>query len=80
MATEAGPEGEAGGHVETVEFVVVGFGQVFIAFNYDDVTSGAGAASAAGMLQMDVEIESDVEKRFAFSMIVIGKLSGFELD
>jgi len=80
LATEAGPEGEAGGHVETIKFVVVGFGQVFVAVDYDDVASGAGAASSAGMLEVNVEIEGDVENGLAFSVIVVGKLSGFELN
>ena len=80
LAAETGPESEAGGHVETIELVVVGFGQVLVAVDYDDVASGAGATSSAGMLEVNVEIEGDIENGLAFSVVVVGKLSGFELD
>ncbi len=56
LATEAGAKGQTGGHFQTVEFVVFGFGQIGFAFFYDHVAGGTGAASAAGMFQMDVTI------------------------
>ena len=44
------------------------------------VAGGAGAASAAGMLELDTEVHGDVEDRFGFSVLLVGKFSGLELD
>ena len=44
------------------------------------VAGGAGAASAAGVFELDAEVHRDVENRFGLAVLVVGKLSGLELD
>src|SRR5260221_11286907 len=42
------------------------------------MAGGAGVVSAAGMLQMNAEIEGDVEQGFRLAVIFVGQLPGFE--
>jgi arginyl-tRNA synthetase len=71
---------EAGRHIQPVEFVVFGFRQVFIAFHDDYVTSGAGAASAAGMIQVDAAPERHIQHRLAFPVIAVGEFAVLKLN
>ena len=50
LAAKSRPKRQACRHVQPVQFIVFGFGQIFLAFLNDHVARGAGAASAAGML------------------------------
>ena len=49
-------------------------------FGHDDVARSAGAVSAAGMFQMDSEVQADVEKRFGLAVLVVRQFSRLELD
>jgi hypothetical protein len=48
--------------IEAIEFVVVGgIGiEILIALLDDDVAGGAGAASSAGVFDLDAEVDGDV--------------------
>ena len=44
------------------------------------MAGGAGAASAAGVLKLDSEVDGDVQDRLGFAVFVVGELAGLELD
>ena len=44
------------------------------------MAGGAGAASAAGVIEMDVEVQRHIQNGFALAMVPIGQLSGFIFD
>lgn len=70
---------EVRGHVDAIQLVIVGFGQMSIVaiFNYN-VTGGASAVSTAGVFQMDSKVEGNVEQRFGFSVPFVWQFSGLE--
>ena len=41
------------------------------------MAGGAGIVAAAGMLQVNAEIEGDVEQGFRLAVILVGQLPGF---
>jgi len=43
------------------------------------MASGAGAASAAGMLQVEVIVHRYIQQRFGLSVVLIGQLTGLKL-
>ena len=69
------------GHIHAVQFVIISFGEVGVeAFLHHHVTGGAGAVAAAGVLQVDAEVQRDVEQRFRLTMALIGQIAGLEFD
>jgi len=61
LTAKAGTKRETGGHIETVQFIVFGFGEIRLAVLHQNVACGASAAAAASVFQMDAEIHCDVE-------------------
>jgi hypothetical protein len=60
--------------------ILVGFDKIAVAGFHDYVAGGAGAASAAGVLNVDSAVQRDIQQRLALAVFVVGKLPGFELD
>ncbi len=81
MASEARFEGEVAGGLDAVELVVIHRRKVDLGAGFHvHVAGGAGATSAAGMLELDAEIQGHIQDRFGFPMLLVGKFSGLELD
>jgi len=80
LATEPGIELEISGLLDAVHFVVFHFGKIFHALFHDDVTGGAGAASSAGVLEVEVVVHGDIEKGFRLAVFFVGQLAGFEFE
>jgi hypothetical protein len=78
LAAEARSQGQTRSHVETVGLVIVHLRQVFHTVFNDDVAGGARTIAAASVLELDAEIQTNVEKRFRFPVLVIRQLAGFE--
>ena len=79
LAAEPGMQREAGRHVQAVGFVIVHLRQVPVCpVLHDHVTGRTGAASTAGVFEMNAVIQSDVEEGFRLPMIGIRKLTRFE--
>lgn len=55
-------ERQAGGLIQAIELVVIGgvWAQVVVTLLDDHMAGGAGAASSAGMFDMNAEVEGDV--------------------
>ena len=53
---------QAGGLIEAVEFIVVGWvgAQILVSLFDDHVAGGARAAASAGVFDMDAEVDGDV--------------------
>jgi hypothetical protein len=79
LAAEARMEGQAWRHVEAIQFVVVRRAQVLIAVFYDHVAGSASAASAAGMFELNAEVDGDVKQRLRLPVFVVGQFSRLEL-
>ena len=80
LAGEARFEREIGGSLHAIEFVIIHRRKVDLSAGFHvHVASGASAASAAGMLQLNAKVQRDVENRFRFPMLLVGKFSGLEL-
>ncbi len=58
----------------------VHFAQQFLAFLHHDVARGAGAIAAAGVFQMQSEVEGDVENRLGLAVVEVRKLAVLELE
>ena len=67
-------------HIQTIKLVVVSFGQIRIAAFYDHVAGGAGAATAAGVFELNAEVQRDIEDRLRLAVLVVRKLAVLELD
>ena len=80
LAAEAGVKLLVGGHVHAVDFFVLGFTDAGVAFLDPEVAGGAGACSAAGMVEEDVEVFRDVEEAHGLSVVVVGQCAVLELD
>jgi len=80
LATQTRAKRQPGRHIQPVQFVVFGFGEVFLAFDHNDVTRSAGAATATGMFQVNIEIQRHVQNRGGLSMIAVGKLPGLKFN
>lgn len=73
-------QGESGGHVQAIGLIVFHFTQIVVrAFADDDMTGGAGTATAAGVFKGDAEIQAHVEDGFGFAVLAIGEFAGFKL-
>lgn len=68
-----------GGLLHAIHLVVFHFGQIGGALFDNDVTSGAGAAAAAGMLQMKVEIHRHIQQRSGTPVFLVRQFSLLEL-
>src|SRR5215510_470528 len=69
LTTESRIRGQVPRRVEPVEFVVLLFAQVLLALADDQMTRGAGAASATRVLEWNAEIHRHVEKRLGQSVM-----------
>jgi len=78
LAAEARAQGESGGHVEPVGFIVVHLGQIFHAVFHDDVAGGAGAVASAGVFELDAGVEADIEEGFGLAVLVVRQLAVLE--
>lgn len=53
---------QTGGRFDAIGFVVLHLGEVLVAVLHYNVARGTGAASAAGMLQMNSVVERNIEQ------------------
>jgi hypothetical protein len=65
---------------DSIEFVILHLGQVVAALLHHHMARRAGAASAAGMFQMEPKIHRDIEQRFRPAMALIRQLPRLELE
>ena len=56
------------------------FGKVFHTFFYDDVTGCAGAATAAGVFQVDMAVDGDIQNGFRLTVIIVRQFAGFKFN
>ena len=80
LAAEARLRRETPGGVQTIGLVVLHLAEVLLALADDDVAGRAGAAAAAGVLERDVEVLGDVEKRLRLAVMRVRQLAVLELD
>ena len=80
LAAEAGVELVVGGLLDAVEFVVFHLGKVVAAFLYNDMTGGAGAAAAAGVLEVEAIVHGDVEQGAGLAVAFVFKLFRLEFE
>src|SRR5713226_8558440 len=80
LASQAGVELQVGSHVEAIGFIVIHLIQAIGAFLYPDMAGGAGAVAAAGMVQKDAVVESNVQNGLGFAVLLVGQLAVLELD
>ncbi len=80
LATETRSQRISGGQFHPIDFVVFLFREVFGALGNNDVAGSARAAPATGMFHRDTKVQTNVEKRFGFSVFVIRKLALFVLN
>jgi len=73
-------QGQPGSHIETIEFIIFGFREVFVALFHNDVASRASAASSARMLKLYAIVKRHIQNGFRLAMIGIRQLAGFKLD
>ena len=71
LASQAGRELKIRGLFHSIDFIVFHFGQIRLALFHDHMASGAGAASAACMLQVKAEIHRDIEQRLRTPMSLV---------
>ncbi len=69
-----------GGLFHAVEFVVIHLGEVVITLLHHHVAGGAGAATAAGMFEMQTEIHGNIKQRFRLSVSFIWQLVFFKFE
>src|SRR5664280_2386617 len=79
LTSQARVELQVGGHIETIGFVIVHLVEQLLALFHHDVTGGASAVSAAGVLQMQAEIHGHIEDRLRLAVVLVGKLAVFKL-
>lgn len=80
LASQPGMKLIIGRLFHPVEFIVVHFGKVRIAFLYHHMARRTRAASAAGVFQMEADVHRDIEQRFRFSMPFVRQLALLELE
>ncbi len=72
-------ERQTGRRVQTIQFVIVSLGQRTVGSVLDnDMTGRAGAVSAAGVLELNPEMEGDVQNRFGLAVLVVRQLPRFK--
>ncbi len=79
LAAQARFQREPGGHVQAVGFLIGHLRKVLHALVNDHVAGGAGAVAAAGVFQVDSEVQADVQDRFGEPVFLIWQLARFEL-
>jgi hypothetical protein len=80
LASEPGLQLVVGGLFHAVQFVVFHLRKIGVALLHHDVTSRAGAASAAGMFEVKPVVHRDIENRFRLAMPLVGQLARFKLE
>ena len=80
LTSQARIELQISSHVEAVRFFVIHLAKQFFALFHEDVARGAGAVTAAGVLQMQAKVQRYVQNRFRLAMVLIGKLAMFKLE
>src|SRR5665213_2349212 len=80
LATQSGVQLEVGRLFHAIHLVVVHFGEVVHSLLHNYVARSAGAASPAGVFQMESVVHRDIEQRFRTPVILIGQLAGLELE
>src|SRR6185436_5192507 len=80
LAAEARPRGQPPRRVEAIGFVVLHLAQMLRALADDDMARRAGAAAAAGVLERDVEVFREVEKRLGLAVVRVRHLAVLERD
>src|SRR6185295_2424702 len=80
LAAEARLRPQVPGGVEAVRLVVLHLAEMLGALADEDVAGRARAAAAAGVLERDVEVLGDVEKRLGLAVMRVGERSALELD
>ncbi len=80
LAAQPRVELEIGGLFHTVHLVVFHLGKVIEALFRHHMAGSAGAASAAGMFEMETEVHGYVQERFRQPMSLIRQLAGLELE
>ena len=64
--------------IEQIVFLVGRRRQALKALPHDHVTGGAGAVSAARVVERNAKVQGDVEDRFFFAVIFVGELAVLE--
>src|SRR5262249_34080332 len=80
LAAEPGIRGQVPGGIQPIGLVVFHLAQVLSALSDDDVAGRAGAVAAARVLEAEIEVLRDVEKRLRLSVIRVRELAGLEFD
>ena len=79
LAAQARFQRETRGHVQAVGFLIGHFRKILHALVHDDVAGSAGAVAAAGMFQVNSEVEADVQDRSGQPVFLVGQLACLEL-
>jgi hypothetical protein len=65
-------QGQAGGHLEPVGFLLLDRREVAFALFDDHMAGGAGAIAAADVLERYPEVERDIEQRSRLPVVAVG--------
>src|SRR5271165_7291529 len=60
LTAQTGAQGKACSHIQAVKFIVFRLREVLLSFQHDDVAGGAGAASAASVIQVKPFVQSEI--------------------
>src|SRR6266550_7715696 len=80
LAAEPGMKSESIGHIQPILFVFIHFREILFALFYDHVTSCARTVAAARVFEVKAAIQSDIQQRTFFSVLMIWRHSRFVLD
>ena len=72
LAAQPRMQGQAGGHLQAVGFLLLDRREVALALSDDHMAGGAGATPSADVLQRRPEVERDVEQRSRLAVVVVG--------
>src|SRR5208337_770382 len=80
LTSQTRVELQVGGHVEAIGLFVVHLAEQLLALLHHNVTGGAGAVAAAGVLQMQAEVHGHVQERLRLAVLLVGQLAVFKLE
>src|SRR5208282_1858546 len=68
LASQARIQLQVGSHVETVGLIIFHLAEALLALLHYDVAGGAGAVSAASMLQVQAEVHGHIQDRLRLAV------------
>jgi hypothetical protein len=80
LTSQTGTQSQPGSLIQTIQFVVVGLREIFFTALHNHVASRAGAATAAGMFQVNPKVQTNVENGFRLPMLLVREFPQLKLN